>query len=104
MFFPDFVEVHSRPDPVRISKKGAEFFEVEKIIQSRNRHKRTEFLVKFKGYPDSHNEWFPFIPARWEDWKDDWHHIIAFDPSFDRFRPVSSSPNVLRRSHRIQKP
>lgn len=104
MVFPDFVEVHSRPDPVRVSDTGTEFYEVEKIIQARTRHKRTEFLVKFQGYPDSHNEWYPFIPSQWEDWKDDWHHIIAFDPSFARFRPVSSASPAPRRSHRLTKP
>jgi hypothetical protein len=100
--FPSFVDQYSRPAPVQTSADGAEMYTVEKILKSRIRRKKTEFLVKFLGYPDSHNEWSPFIPAKWTDWWEDWHHVIAFDPSLDRYRTANPSSNIrTRRSARL---
>src|SRR4051812_14318325 len=36
-----------------------EEYEVERIIAERKRYNRSEFLVTWKGYPDSDNTWEP---------------------------------------------
>src|SRR4051794_25451824 len=38
---------------------NTEEYEVERIIGERKRYNRSEFLVKWKGYPDSDNTWEP---------------------------------------------
>src|SRR3954465_4667867 len=46
------------PPPPDIIDDGEEY-EVERIIAERKRYNRSEFLVKWKGYPDSDNTWEP---------------------------------------------
>jgi hypothetical protein len=36
---------------------GEEVYEVEEILDSRMRYNRLEYLVKWKGYDKSHNQW-----------------------------------------------
>jgi hypothetical protein len=38
---------------------GEEEYEVEKILDSRRRYRRLQYLVKFHGWPNSANEWLP---------------------------------------------
>ena len=45
-----------------------ETYEVEKIVESRQKGKKTEYLVKWKGYPASQNTWEP--PANLEEVQD----------------------------------
>jgi len=48
---------YSRPPPDLIDNQ--EEYEVEKILDSRHhgRRRALQYLVKWKGYPDSDNEW-----------------------------------------------
>ncbi|GBO05177.1 hypothetical protein AVEN_122123-1 [Araneus ventricosus] len=39
--------------------KLKESFPVEKILKKRNKKKRLEYFVKFKGYPNKFNQWIP---------------------------------------------
>src|SRR5258708_22424230 len=34
-------------------------YEVESIVDSKYRYRHLHYLVKFKGWPDSNNEWLP---------------------------------------------
>jgi hypothetical protein len=43
------------PPPTLID--GEEEYEVEAILDSRMRYNRLEYLVKWKGYNESHNQW-----------------------------------------------
>src|ERR1700761_7025424 len=36
---------------------GEEEYEVEKVLDSRRKRRRLQYLVKWKGYPDSDNQW-----------------------------------------------
>ena len=44
------------PPPFRASQ---ETFEVERIVDSRQKAKKVEYMVKWKGYPSSENTWEP---------------------------------------------
>ena len=41
------------------STENDEEYEVEKIIATRKKNKKTEYLIKWKGYDDSENTWEP---------------------------------------------
>ena len=55
--FPSHCQPPS-PDPIIVD--NAEHFELDKILDSRVRYHRVEYLVKWKGYNDSHNQWIPW--------------------------------------------
>ena len=40
-----------------VKKPSDDFYEVEKILKTRKRGKKTEYFVKWKNYPDSMNSW-----------------------------------------------
>jgi hypothetical protein len=48
---------HSRPAPESVEDDGAEVYEVEEILARRGRGARTQFLVKWKGYPTWEATW-----------------------------------------------
>lgn len=51
-----------RLPPVVDEEKGeqtADVFELERIVDKRQRRRKTEYLVKWRSYPDSDNEWLP---------------------------------------------
>src|SRR5258707_1633920 len=45
------------PNPVLVD--GSEEYEVESIVNSKYRYRCLHYLVKFKGWPDSTNQWLP---------------------------------------------
>src|SRR5258708_150133 len=45
------------PNPILIN--GCKEYEVESIVDSKYRYQCLHYLVKFKGWPDSNNEWLP---------------------------------------------
>ena len=59
------------PDPTLVD--GEEHYEVETVLDSRVRYRRTEYLVKWKGYNDSHNQWIPWYNLQAEDLIDEYH-------------------------------
>ena len=77
------------PDPIIVD--DVEHFEIEKILDSRKRYRRVEYLVKWKGYNDSHNQWIPWYNLEAEDSVADFR---ARHPS----KPVHSPPDEVVRS------
>jgi hypothetical protein len=39
------------PEIQKVEKRDGDFFEIEKILQTRKRGNRAEYYVKWKGYP-----------------------------------------------------
>ena len=76
-----------RPPPDLIS--GEEEYEVEKVLDSRRhgRRRKVQYLVKWRGYPDSDNEWV--------DWND-----MSADEALDDFR--KQNPKAVTHIRRLQ--
>jgi hypothetical protein len=47
---------YTLPPPITLVD-GEEEYEVEAILDSRMRYNHLEYLLKFKGYNESHNQW-----------------------------------------------
>jgi Chromo (CHRromatin Organisation MOdifier) domain len=47
-----------RPPP-ELNEEGVPLYEVEKILSSRKVGRGTQYLIKWKGYPESENTWEP---------------------------------------------
>ena len=61
-YHPDPIQeclLDPRPNPVLIN--GSEEYKVESIVDSKYRYRCLHYLVKFKGWPDSDNEWLPAV-------------------------------------------
>src|SRR5258708_38813044 len=59
-YHPDTILEHLlNPHPNLVLVDGSEEYEVESIIDSKYRYRCLHYLVKFKGWPDSNNEWLP---------------------------------------------
>jgi hypothetical protein len=48
---------HSAPPPPPTLVDSEDKYEVEAILDSRMRYNHLEYLVKWKGYDESHNQW-----------------------------------------------
>ncbi len=57
--FPARAQPDSRPPPESVLEDGAALFEVESIIAKRGSGARTQFLVKWLGYPHWESTWEP---------------------------------------------
>jgi hypothetical protein len=55
--FPSRPQPDSRPPPEVVLENGAEIYEVESIIAKRGSGARTEYLVKWLGYPHWESTW-----------------------------------------------
>ena len=64
---------YQRPPPDLVD--GVEEFEVEKVLDSRRhgRGRKLQYLIKWKGYPDSDNQW-----VNWDDVKESLDAIRDF--------------------------
>src|SRR5258708_21120610 len=59
-YHPDPILEHPLdPRPNLVLVDGSEEYEVESVVDSKYRYRRLHYLVKFKGWPDSNNEWLP---------------------------------------------
>ena len=104
--FPTWRDSYERPSPVQTTADNINLFDLDRIVAKRIRRGFTEYLIGFRGYPDSHNEWQKFSPRNPSDWLEDWELLYAFDPSVGQSPPPSlldSSTTQLghRRSARL---
>ena len=61
-FYPaSFPNQQKPPPPPPIEIEGEVEYEVEKILDSRRRRNRLEYLIKWKGYPTEENTWEPTV-------------------------------------------
>ena len=94
--FPSWRDDYERPMPVDVLD-GQELFEVDRIVEKRTlRSGKVEYLLGFRGYPDSHNQWYPFNRNALHDWKDEWGLLERFDPTVGPY----PTPPIIRRSTR----
>ena len=72
--FPVWKDDFDRPEPVTTNGKGEELFEVDRILGHKRMGKQNtwKFLLGFKGYPDSHNEWNTLQASNVVDWIEEW--------------------------------
>ncbi len=71
--FPTWRDEYERPDPTAHSATGQPLFEVDRILGHRKYGKgKIEFLIGFRGYPDSQREPQIFSPTSPYDWKEKW--------------------------------
>ncbi|HUJ80479.1 MAG TPA: hypothetical protein VLW83_01275, partial [Candidatus Acidoferrales bacterium] len=77
--------------PAAYVKDDHEYFEVEDVLDSRRIRNRLEYLIKWKGYPDSDNSWEPSS------------HISArgLVKEFHRRHPTKPAPSSRHRIHTI---
>jgi hypothetical protein len=54
---PDRARPHDRPAPELVREDGAEVYEVDRVIATRGRGARIEYLVEWKGYPTWEASW-----------------------------------------------
>ena len=55
-----FPSHHQPPPPDLIIMDNSEHFELDKILNTHICYCHVEYLIKWKGYNDSHNQWFPW--------------------------------------------
>ena len=66
------------PEPVIVD--GENYYEIEKILDSRMRYRRVEYLVKWQGYNDSHNQWIPWYNLDADDSIQEFHERHPHKP------------------------
>jgi hypothetical protein len=100
---------HAPPPPPPVLVDGEEEFEVEKILNSRLRYCRIEYIVKWKGYDIGDNSWVPHYNIHAPDAVAEFHRLhpgaprhintASFDSiSFFHMDPTSSveAPHLKR--------
>ena len=85
--FPTWRDEFERPDPTAQSSTGNPLFDVDRIL-GHKKHGKTKFafLIGFRGYPDSQNEFHIFNPANPSDWEEEWSLLQAY---------VAKIPNLV---------
>ncbi len=59
-YHPDPIPEHPlNPHPNLVLVDGSKEYEVESVVDSKYRYQHLHYLVKFKGWLDSDNEWLP---------------------------------------------
>ena len=89
LLFPDWQDQFERPGPILGSSN---LFEVDRILNKRSFRKQTQYLIGFRGYPNSANEWQTFNPKLPHEWIDEWAILQAFDPSVGPIPSRDSTP------------
>jgi hypothetical protein len=71
--FPTWRDEFERPAPVAQTASGCPLFAVDRILNHKKHGKnKFAFLIGFRGYPDSQNEFQVFDPKNPTDWADEW--------------------------------
>ena len=113
--FPSWRDDFDRPDPI-LNSKGEELFAVDRIIDHKRSGKRGiwKFLIGYKGYPDSHNEWSTVNSSNVSDWAEEWNLLETYvrahpevvlpnQPTYHIIRPqtrLEPTTNIRRSSRR----
>ncbi|KAG3027723.1 hypothetical protein PC123_g5271 [Phytophthora cactorum] len=79
----------ARPPPVLLDEYGELHYHVERRVARRHRQGRTQYFVKWRGFPQSQNSWEFEVPLR-EDCPD----VID---AFDLVHPLPTRHQGLRR-------
>lgn len=98
---PTVAKKMPRPrDPEIVKEKGPggeddeeeeEEFTVEKIVDMRFRHGKREYLLRWKGYPDSENTWEPADNLDCPDLMTDFHDRVKKDKDEKKKRKQKES-------------
>ena len=84
--FPTWRDEFERPAPTAQTTTGCPLFEVDRILNHKKHGKnKFAFLIGFRGYPDSQNEFQVFDPNNPTDWADEWPLLQAY---------VANRPNI----------
>jgi hypothetical protein len=77
--FPSWRDEYERPDPTAHSATGQPLFEVDRILGHKKRGRdKFEFLIGFRGYPNSQCETQLFNPGDPYAWHEEWSLLQAY--------------------------
>jgi hypothetical protein len=90
---PDTIPGRRQPPPSPIESSDGQEWEVQRILDSRIKRNRLEYLVSWKGFTPDHNTWEPAKNLV---------HAQATVDKFHQQNPTRPSPDSLQQSRRVR--
>ncbi|KAI8499057.1 hypothetical protein Bbelb_235100 [Branchiostoma belcheri] len=86
----------------KVAKKDDDIYQVEVVLDKRRRGKKTEYLVKWKGYPSKFNSWASDIAGQCLNMAASFYVTLPSDGSMDVYPDNTLSTYRTKLSHPIE--
>ncbi|KAI8480635.1 hypothetical protein Bbelb_416470 [Branchiostoma belcheri] len=86
----------------KVAKKDDDIYQVEVVLDKRRRGKKTEYLVKWKGYPSKFNSWASDITGQCLNMAASFYVTLPSDGSMDVYPDNTLSTYRTKLSHPIE--